>query len=193
MKFTTKKIEKLILEELNLLLQEESSTYTELRDKLDSELKALKSELAAAKKAAKKVKALEKKIRAKQAEIDKLMDSIPSGGDGSLQEQGSGDLELGSEFSPAGQLQRRLSAKDPQQLNKLANAVSSHVGYMLKNPQAGEGDPNIEQLIKALQQLLQYAEYRHLGLLDPDRPDPDAARALPVGDPGDLGSNEITT
>ena len=193
MKFTTKRIEKLILEELNTLLQEKPTTYAELRDKLDSELKQLKSELAEAKKAAKKVKTLEKKIKAKQAQIDKLMGSIPSGGDGSPLNEQDGELELGSEFGPEGQLQRRLSAVDPQQLNKLVNAVSSHVGYMLRNPQAGEGDQNIEHLIKVLQQLLQYTEMRHMGLMDPDRPEQGAEGESPTqinidADPKALGN-----
>ena len=171
MKFTTKRIEKLILEELNGLLQEKTTTYTELRDKLDSELKQLKSELAEAKKAAKKVKTLEKKIKAKQAQIDRLMNSIPSGGDGSpLNEQDFDELDLGPEFGPRGQLDRRMKAPDPEDLNRLANAVSSYVGYMLEYPQAGEGDQNITELIKVLKELLQYTEMRSQGLLDPDRP-----------------------
>ena len=172
MKFTTKRIEKLILEELNALLSEKKpTTYTELRDKLDSELKELKAELAEAKKAAKKIKTLEKKIKAKQAQIDRLMDSVPSGGDGSpIKEQESGELDLGPEFGPRGQLDRRLNAPDPEDLNRLANAVSSYVGYMLEYPQAGEGDQNIEELIKVLTELLQYTELRSQGLLDPDRP-----------------------
>ena len=174
MKFTTKRIEKIIFEELNALLLEKDqdpSTYAELRDKLESELKALKAELAEAKKAAKKIKTLEKKIKAKQAQIDRLMDSIPSGGDGSpIKEQASGELDLGPEFGPRGQLDRRLSAPDPEDLNRLANAVSSYVGYMLEYPQAGEGDQNISELIKVLKELLQYTEMRSMGLLDPDRP-----------------------
>ena len=85
---------------------------------------------------------------------------------------GSETLELGSEFGPEGQLQGRLSMqdRDTEGLNKLANKISSLVRYMLANPEAGEGDQNIEYLSKAIKELDQYVEYRLMGLLDPDRP-----------------------
>ena len=168
MKFTVKKLEQLIEQELSSLLSEEASTYTELREKLESELKELKKELAAAKKAAKKVASLEKKVQAKQAEIDKLMDSIPSGGDGPVQEQRdqppgtTQELELGPEFGPEGQLKARLKMKDPEGLNKVANAISSGVRYILANPGSSVGmdNPNLKNLERNLIKLLNIVHRR---------------------------------
>lgn len=79
-------------------------------------------------------------------------------------------LKLGPEFGPAGQLKARLAAKDPEQLNKLGNQISSGIRYMLERPQSGKDDQNIEYTLKAVDALKQYIEFRLLGLLDPDRP-----------------------
>ena len=79
-------------------------------------------------------------------------------------------IELGPEFGPEGQLKARLAKADPEQLNKLANQISSGVRYMLEYPQSGKGDQNIEYTLKAVKSLEQYIELRLEGLLDPDRP-----------------------
>lgn len=110
MKITKKMIQDLIIKELNtVLLEKKVSTYTEILDELEKELADLKKQAKQA--SADEAKKLQKKVAAKQAEIDKLKDSIPSGGDGPLKEQDQGGMRAalaGALQGDRGQRQRQF-------------------------------------------------------------------------------------
>ena len=120
MKITKKMIQDLITKELNtVLLEKKVSTYTEILDELEKELADLKKQAKQA--SADEAKKLQKKVAAKQAEIDKLKDSIPSGGDGPLKEQDQGGMRA----ALAGALQGDRSQRQRQFRQRASSAPAA--------------------------------------------------------------------
>ena len=142
----------MIIKELNtVLLEKKVSTYTEILDELEKELADLKKQAKQA--SADKAKKLQKKVAAKQAEIDKLKDSIPSGGDGPLKEQDQGGMRAalaGALQGDRGQRQRQFRqrassapAAPPEPANPNVKKASD-----LKSDPLGSGVEDVEWVIQ---------------------------------------------